>query len=582
MEYSKLADLYKELESTSKRLAKTHIISEFIKKAKNEDLPTLMLLIQGRIFPHYDPREIGVASRLVLKSINIATGLSIPKIEEEWKKTGDLGIVTENLIKSKTQVTLQKTNLTIDKVFQNLRKLAELQGSGTVGRKTQLIAELLTSSTPLEARFITRTILSTMRIGIGEGTLRDSITWAFFQDKINIKFNKKEVKIEVEDRTIYNKYLDAVQRAYDLTNDFGPVAIAAKQGLSNLQQLKLKVGIPIKVMLAIKEETIEDAFKTVGKPAAIEFKMDGFRLQCHKSKDKITLFTRRLENVTAQFPEVVNYIKTNIKGSNFIIDSEAVGFSPKTKKYLPFQNISQRIKRKYDIDIIAKKFPVELNIFDIIFYEGKNLIDTPFKERRALLEKITKQEKNKIILATNIVTDKISIVESQFKKAINEGNEGLMIKSLDAPYKPGSRVGHMIKYKIAKESLDLVIIAAEWGEGKRSKWLSSFSVACVKEGKFLEIGKVSTGLKEKEEEGLSFKEMTKILKPLITEEIGKTVKVKPKIVIEVGYEEIQISQTYSSGFALRFPRVKNIRPDRSANESTSLTEVENFFDKQNK
>ena len=579
MDYSKLAEIYEKLEATSKRLEKTFIISEFIKDARIEDLQILMLLIQGRIFPPYDPREIGVAARLILKSINIATGISIPNIEKEWKKTGDLGLVAENLVKTKKQATLHQKKLTIEKVFSNLRKLAELEGSGSVEKKTQLIAELLTSASEKEAKYITRSILSQMRIGVGEGSLRDAIVWAYFGKRINIKYNKEEKNIELEDREEYNKYVDAVQRAYDLSNDFGPVAKAAKTlGLKGLSQLKLKVGIPIKVMLAIKSDTIEDAFETVKTPAAVEYKYDGFRIQAHKSKDEIRLFTRRLEEVTTQFPEIVDYIKTHIKGKEFIIDSEAVGFSPKTKKYLPFQSISQRIKRKYDIERLAKQFPVELNVFDIIYYEGKNLLDKEFKERREILEKIVKQEPKKIILAKKIVTSDKKEVEKYFKQAIDSGNEGLMLKSLKAPYKPGARVGHMVKYKVAKEGLDLVITKAEWGEGKRSSWLSSYTVSCINEdGEFLEVGKVSTGLKEKEEGGLTFKEMTKILKPLITKEKGKEVTVKPKIVIEVGYEEIQKSPTYSSGFALRFPRVKGSRPERAPEDCTTLKTVEDYY-----
>ena len=585
MEYSKLVEIYEQLNKTTKRLEKTNIISEFLKDVSLDDIEHVMLLLEGRIFPNYDAREIGVASRLMLKSINVATGIRIDKIENEWKKQGDLGLVAEALVKTKKQATLHSTKLTVKKVFDNLRKLAELEGEGTVERKTQLIAELLTSAKPVESKYIVKTILGEMRIGVGKGAMRDAIVWAFFWNKIGIKYTKEGNDIEVENREIYNKYLDAVQHAYDVTNEFAEVAKAAKsKGLEGLENIGMKVGIPIQVMLALKVDTIEEAFETVGKPAAIEFKYDGFRIQAHKDeKGNIKLFTRRLENVTKQFPDVVEFVKKNVKGKSFIIDSEAVGYNRKTGKYLPFQNISQRIKRKYDIDKMASDFPVELNVFDIIYYEGRSLINEEFEKRRKLLEKIIRQEPKKIVLSKSKITSDKKDVEKFFKEAVNAGNEGLMFKSLNAPYKPGARVGHMIKFKSMMETLDLVIVGAEWGEGKRSKWLSSYTIACVDENNnFVEIGKASTGLKEKEEEGLSFMEMTRLLKPLIISEKGKEVKLKPKIVIEVGYDEIQKSPTYESGYALRFPRVQGLRVEKGPNDASTLDYVKKLYEAQKK
>ena len=585
MEYSKLVDIYEHLNKTTKRLEKTHIISEFLKDVSVDDIEHVMLLLEGRVFPSYDSREIGVASRLMLKALGAATGISIDKIENEWKKLGDLGLVAELIVKTKKQATLQSTKLTLKKVFDNVRKLAGLEGQGTVDRKTQLIAELLTSAKPVESKYIVKTILGEMRIGVGQVAMRDAIVWAFFRNKIGIVYTKDGNDIEVEDREVYNKYLDAVQSAYDVTNEFALVAKAAKsKGLEGLENMCMHAGIPIQVMLALKADTIEDAFETVGRPAAVEFKYDGFRIQAHKDeKGKIRLFTRRLEDVTNQFPDVVEFVKKNVEGKSFIIDSEAVGYDKKTGKYLPFQNISQRIKRKYDIGRISIDFPVELNVFDIIYYKGKSLINEKFEKRRNLLEKIIRQQPKKIVLSKIKIVSEKKEVDKFFREAVNAGNEGLMFKSLDAPYKPGARVGYMIKFKSMMETLDLVIVGAEWGEGKRSKWLSSYSIACVNENNnFVEIGKASTGLKEKEEEGLSFMEMTKLLKPLIISEKGKEVKVKPKIVIEVGYDEIQKSPTYESGFALRFPRVEKLRDDKGPDEASTLDYVRKLYSSQKK
>lgn len=586
MEYSKLIDIYEQLNKTTKRLEKTHIISEFLKDVNVNDIEHVMLLLEGRVFPNYDAREIGVASRLMLKSLSAATGINADKIENEWKKQGDLGLAAEALVKTKKQATLHSTKLTVRKVFENIRKLAELGGQGAVDRKIQLIAELLTSAKPLESKYIVKTILGEMRIGVGEGAMRDAIVWAFFWNKIGIKYVKEGNNIEVDNREVYNQYSDAVQSAYDVTNEFAEVAKTAKsKGIGGLGHIEMHVGVPIKVMLSLKVDTIEEGFETVGKPAAVEFKYDGFRIQVHKDeKGDIRLFTRRLENVTNQFPDVVESVKKNVKGKSFIIDSEAVGYDKKTGKYLPFQNISQRIKRKYDIDKIASDFPVEVNVFDVIYHEGKSLMSMQFWERRKLLEKIVKREPKKITASKIKIVSEKKDVEKFFKDAMNAGNEGLMFKALDAPYKPGARVGHMVKFKAIMETLDLVIIGAEWGEGKRSKWLSSYTIACIDEnGNFAEIGKASTGLKEKEEEGLSFMEMTRLLKPLVISEKGKEVKVKPRIVIEVGYEEIQKSPSYTSGFALRFPRVISLRTmDKRPEDGSSLDYVKKLYEQQKK
>jgi DNA ligase-1 len=583
MQYSNLVEVYEKLEATTKRLEHTHIISEFLKGIDVDDLGTTILLLEGRVFPRWDEREIGMASKMMLKAISVASGESKERINFEWKKTGDLGTVSHNLIKKKTQHTLGSHELTVKKVLDNLRKLVTIEGMGSVDKKIQLVAELLTSAKPNEAKYIVRTILNDMRIGVGEGSIRDAIVWAFFGKELKVKYNKEDNNIDITDRKEYNEYVGAVQKAYDITNDFGPVAEAAKKhGLKGLNELEMSIGIPLKVMLALKVEDIDEGFERCGKPAEFEFKYDGMRMQIHKDGKEVKIFTRRLENVTNQFPEVVDYVKKYVDEKEVILDSEAVGYNRKTGKYLPFQSISQRIRRKYDIKKMSEDFPVEVNVFDIINYRGKSIINKPFEERKKIIKRIIKSVSKKIKTAKSIVTANKKEVEDFYKDAIDSGNEGLMIKKLDAPYKPGARVGFMVKLKGTKENLDLVVVKAEWGEGKRSKWLSSYTLACRDSDTFLEIGKASTGLKEKREEGLSFAEMTDLLKPLIKNEEGKEVTLKPKVVIEVAYEEIQKSPTYNSGFALRFPRVIQLREDRSPKDVSTLKMVESFYNKQKK
>jgi len=336
----------------------------------------------------------------------------------------------------------------------------------------------------------------------------------------------------------------------------------------------------------MKVADIKEGFSKVDIPCQMEYKYDGFRMQVHKKNGKIKLFTRRLEEVTKQFPDVVNSVEECVSGENFILDSEVVGYNIKTGKYLPFQSISQRIRRKYDIENVSKQFPVELNVFDIICYNNEEFINKPFFERRNFLEKIINEKKQKIVLTRSIKVNSIDLAEQFFKESLNAGNEGIMLKKLDAPYKPGSRVGTMIKIKPVMESLDLVITGAEWGNGKRSGWLTSFELSCkdVGTGEFSQIGKVGTGIKELEDNlgSVTFTQLTELLKPFIVEESGKIVKISPKIVVEIEFEEIQKSPTYKSGFALRFPRVKNIRYDRLAEDCSSNQYIENLYYSQNK
>ena len=628
MDYSKLVKVYEKLESTSKRLEKTYIISELLMNTSKKDLEKVIYLLQGRTFPRWDERKTGMSSRLILKSISLSTGVSSGKIEKEWAKLGDLGEVTEKLLKTKKQMTLFSKKLTVEKVFQNLRKLSELEGVGTVSKKVGLITELITSADSNEAKFIVRTVIEKLRISVAEGIMRDAIAWTylpkiigiFFKcdkcnqivpsnkiclscgEKIINKFNEeikskyKEVlePKKLEDvkksnfskyslvlvneekfaREIYKYFIELIQNAYDLTNDFGEVAKIARD--YEFDKLEMVVGRPLNPMLAIKVESIKEALKAVGSPALIESKLDGFRVQIHRNKDEVKLYTRRLENVTKQFAELIPLIKKNISSNSFILDAEVVGYDLKTSNHLPFQFISQRIRRKYDIEKKSKEIPVEINVFDVMYHDGKVLSDVSQKERRKLLEKIVKTKKNKLVLTKKLISSNEKKIDEFYKKSLNAGNEGIMIKNLESKYIPGRKVGGWIKIKPIKETLDLIITSAEWGEGKRAKWMSSFTLSCRDKNKLFEIGKVGTGILEKDGE-LTFENLTKKLVPLIISENGKKVILKPKIIFEIAYEEIQKSSNYSSGYALRFPRVLKLRNDLGFNDIDTIERVEKFF-----
>ncbi len=560
MEYQKLAELYESLSRTTKRLEKIEILSSFLKKIHESDRDAIYLLL-GDIYPEFDKRKIGISTQLAIKAISKATGTEKEKVIKEWKELGDLGKVAERLTRHKKQSTLQSYILTTNKVLENLKKLPRLEGEGTVEKKVALITELLTSASPIEALYLIRIIMGNLRVGIKESSIKEALCSAFFNG------DKEQSK----------KIQDAINQSNDLAAVFD---IVKKGKIEGLEKIKLEVGEPIKVMLSQKAKTIKEGFEHVGKPCAIEYKYDGFRLVIHKKGDEIILFTRRLENVTQQFPEVVDYVRQYVKENSVILDSEAVGFDRKTKRYKPFQDISQRIKRKYDIEKLQQELPVEINVFDILHINGKSLLNEPFKKRTELIKKILVNHPLKIIHAKQIITNNEKRAEEFYKQALKDNQEGIMMKNLDSEYNPGSRVGHMLKIKPEEKDLDLVITGGEYGTGKRSGWLSSFILSCKDKDKFLEIGKMGTGIKEKREEGTSFAELTEKIMPLITEEKGKNVKIKPKIVISVTYQEIQKSPTYSSGFALRFPRFTALRPDKSPSDINSLKEIEEDFEKQ--
>jgi DNA ligase-1 len=565
MEYKRLAEFYEEVSKTPKRLEKIEITSKFLKKVNKDDKEVLYLML-GDIYPEYDERKIGISHQLVIKALAKTTGIDSKKIVKEWKIIGDLGEVARKLASLKKQSTLTPNKfLTTDKVLKNIRKLPELEGKGTVDKKMSLITELLISASPIEATYLIRTLIGDLRIGLKESTIRSSLASAFF------------------DRT--KEAEESIQGAIDKSNDLAIVFEISKEGdLKKLGRISLEIGKPIKAMLAQKTNTIKEGFEALGKPCVIEYKYDGFRLIIHKKEEQVYLFTRSLENVTKQFPEVIEYIKKYVKGKSFILDTEAVGFDKKTKKYKQFQDISQRIRRKYHIEKLREELPVEINVFDILYYNGNTLLDEPFEKRTALIKKIVEKQPYKIICAKQIITDDEQKAQEFYNKAIKDNQEGIMMKSLQAKYNPGSRVGHMLKMKPNERELDLVIVGGEYGAGKRSGWLSSFIVACYdnKNKEFLEIGKVGTGIKEKEGEGVSFEELTNKLLKLKISEKEKEIKVKPKVVVTLTYQEIQKSPTYESGFALRFPRVTALREDKPVSEINTLEEVKKDYEKQTK
>ncbi|MEM5777518.1 MAG: ATP-dependent DNA ligase [Candidatus Aenigmatarchaeota archaeon] len=565
MKYIEIAKTYEVLEKTSSKLAKTEILTELFKKTPKEDIEKVVLLVQGIVFPKYSGLELGIAIQMMIKAIARTTGFSVEKVEETFKKTGDLGIVAENCIKEKKQASLLRKELEVEDVFKNMQKLAYLTGDGSQDKKLNLIAELLSFAKPQEAKYIVRTILSDLRIGVAEGIIRDAIAKAFLP--------KEKESLEILDY------------ALNIYPNFGEIAkIAKENGLKGLKQIKVKLGQPIQVMLGEKAESIKEVIDEFGQVAA-EYKYDGMRAQIHKDGEKIWIFTRRLEDVTKQFPDLVELCKKCLKPKKCIVEGEVVAVDEKSSP-LPFQILSQRIQRKYDIEKMVKEIPIQINLFDVVFVDDEMFFDKKLTERREILKKIVDQKPGKFMLASQIITDNIKELEKFYKEALNAKQEGLFLKVLDSKYIFGRHVGGWYKIKPTMETLDLAIIGATWGTGKRAGWLGSFILACrdEKTGKFLECGMLGTGVKEKKtkETDITFEELTKMLKPLIISEKGNNVNFKPKIVISVDYQEIQVSPNYESGFALRFPRFVALRQDKGPEDVDSVERIKYLYELQKK
>lgn len=564
MEYSVLAETYEKLESVSSKLQKTEILADLFKKIPTEELPKVVLMIMGRVFPTNSEYELGIANQMMLKAISKASGFSMSEVEQKFKKTGDLGLAAEECVKKRKQSTLLKKKLSVHYVFDSLQKLPFATGQGSQEKKLNIIAELLLSAQPKEARYIVRTAIENLRVGAAEGIIRDAIVRAFLLKSETSKERKKELT-------------DVVDYAWNIISDFGEIAkIAKEKGIEGLKRPRLEIGKPIQVMLAEKAESMEEVFEEFPE-LFIETKYDGMRAQIHKKGNDIWVYTRRLENVTKQFPDLVEFCRRGLSTKECIVEGEVLGISSKTRLPLPFQVLSQRIHRKYGIEQMAKEITIQINLFDAIHVDGKLLVDKPFTERRKVLEKIIRPIPGKLQAAEQLFTGDIKEAEKFYKRALSEKQEGVMLKVPNSTYVFGRHVGGWYKIKPIMESLDLVIIGATWGEGKRSKWLSSYVVACrdPDSGKFLECGMMSTGLTEEE-----YENMTKVLRPLILSEKGKNVEIKPKVVVETGYQEIQKSPNYSSGFALRFPRLVRIRQDRGAEDADSIDRVVELFKSQ--
>lgn len=551
MSYNEMVNIYEALDSTTKRLEKTTILAEFFAKIGENDpklLPIVTLLSLGRVFPTWSEEELGIGTKLLMKAIARVVGVKPADVEDKQRDTGDIGSAAEQLFKKKTQSTLFSRDITIQKVHSNLVKIANISGNRAQAKKLEILKELLSSASPTEAKYITRTVIEELRVGVGEGTIKDALAKAFGIDK------------------------KVIERAHMLTNDSGLVAeVSKEEGIQGLQKLTLNPGKPVKPMLAQLSPGIATSIDEMGW-ALCETKYDGIRVQIHRRGEDVNIFTRRLENISKAVPEIVEYIRKSLPSRDFIVEGEII--VTKDGKPISFQYILQRVRRKYDIERMRNEVPLKLYLFDVLFYDGP-LLDVPFKERRVILESIVNITSDKIQLSKQVkaTPESVSNAIDLFNESIKGGHEGIMIKDPDAPYMPGIRGKKMLKFKAEPETLDLVVVGGTYGRGKRAHFIGSYLLAAKDENNELKtVAHAATGLDDK-----TLVELHELTEPMVTSKIGRTVKIAPHVILEIAYSEIVKSPEYESGYSLRFPVVKRIREDLSIDDIDTVERINSMF-----
>ena len=572
MEYTLLVEVYDDLAATDSTTEKRDVLAAAFADA-GELLSRLVTLVRGRLSPAYDRTELGVSSSLTLDAVCRATGARESAVRDRWKETGDLGDAAAWAVANASQQTLVSSTLTVQRVHDTLRELATYEGSGSQDRKVDALAGLLADADANEARYVVRTALGHLRIGVGEGTIRDAIAHAFLDGS--------------------EAAVAAVERAFQVTTDFRAVAATARdEGRAGLEALDVELFRPVQAMLAEKADSLPTAVTDAASDgrAVCEYKYDGVRVQIHVDGDDVRLFTRRLEDVTAQFPDVVRAVDRGVGADRAVLDGELVGYTPDTvatdaRTPVAFQRLSQRIKRESDVEAMARDVPVVVHLFDCLA-DDETLLASPLSDRIDRLDATfdpvdpdpdAATAGLERARSTRVTTDDLAPAETLYRDALDAGHEGLMVKNPDAAYQPGRRVGRLLKLKPTMEPLDLVVTRATYSEGRRSEWLGRLYLGCYapSSGGFREVGRLSTGYTDEELAAL-----TDRLEALVTARDGRDVELRPEVVLEVEYEEIQESSAYDSGYALRFPRFLGVREDAAPTDADTLERVEALYDTQ--
>lgn len=544
MLFKEFAECCAALEKIPGRLDKINLLSRVLGTLDKKELEVFVRFVMGRIFPEWSQKKTGIGPNNLYDSIAYIAGIKKKAVIEAVNRSGDVGEAVETLLASKEQMTFFTEELELLGVYQVLEKVADIAGKRSQWDKTNLLKSMLSNASPVEGKYLSRLLLEELRIGVGEGNIREAISRCFEIDP------------------------GVLEHSHQVLNDLGEVARLAKQGEEALKEVRIRLFRPVRMMLA-KQGNISDALKENDTIAA-EYKYDGTRFQFHKKGDICRIYSRKLEEVSAGLPDVIEALD-NATTKDVILDGEIIAVQD--NRPLPFQYVIRRFRRKHGVYDKMESIELVPNVFDILYINGETLLDKPFLERRKILENNVKS-----FLTPQFILDNDQDVEEVYNRALEAGHEGLMLKVPGSPYTPGVRGKLWIKIKPEVDTMDLVITGAEWGEGKRAHIYGSFMLACSdEEGKLLPISKVATGFSDD-----TLAELYEVLKDRAISSDKNTVAFEPEIVLEIGYEEIQASKNYESGYALRFPRLISIRYDKDSLDIENIESVRDRFEKQKK
>ena len=573
MLFRELAETYERLEATSSRLEMTDILAESFRLCDPTDIRMATYLTQGQLYPDFHPLKLGMADKMLLKAITFATGARESEVQDLMLREGDPGLVAQEIITRKRQTTLFSEPLTLRRTYETLESIAKAEGGGSQDLKIKLMSKLLSDASPSEAKFLSRVITGRMRLGVSSMTVLDALAVAFATK---------------EDR-------DAVERAFNVSSDLGLVAEEmALHGLEGITRIKVEVNRPLRAMLAERMSSPEDILEKLGGTCAFEYKYDGVRVQAHISKGDVRLYSRKLDDLTSQFPDVVAGLKRAFAAESAIVEGECVPVDVNTGEFLPFQEVSHRRGRKYGVEEAVEDYPVRLCLFDCILKDGEDLLSRPFPERRKVLESCVTED-DSVVLSEMRVLSSAEEAQKFFLEAIKDGCEGLMAKSVadNSVYRAGNRGFLWIKYKKEyrsemNDTADLAVVGAFAGRGKRKGVYGALLMATydVQADRFQTVCKLGSGFDD-----ANLASLLEMLAEdrmaerhhLVDSKMTADFWFQPRLVLEVRGAEITLSPIHTcafgairkdAGLAIRFPRFTGrFRDDKEGREATTSQEM---------
>ncbi|MGC8661919.1 MAG: ATP-dependent DNA ligase [Nitrososphaeria archaeon] len=575
-----LVDHFKDMEDTSKRTELTAILAHLFNSISVDEIDKVVYLTQGKLYPDYMGIELGVAEKTIIKAISKYSGIAESKIMDEYRRAGDLGDAVSNIVKGKRQMSFFSEQLTVNRVYQTLDRIARSSGKGSQEMKLSHLLSLLNDAEPDEARYLVKIVLGTLRLGVADYTVLDALAFA--------RSGTKDSR-------------EMLERAYNLSGDLGLVAATLmKYGEDAVRGIGINIGRPVRPMLAERVPDIKGALEYMENGCTAEYKYDGERIQIHKRGKNVMLFSRRLENITMHYPDIVKIALKNIVADEAIVEGEAVAVDQNTGEFFPFQELMHR-RRKYGIEEAMDLYPVTLFLFDVMLINGRQLIDLPLTERRKAMWESVKSD-DKVQFATHIETKDAEKLEAFMDQAITDGCEGLMLKDVSSAYRAGARGFSWIKLKRdyqgeLGDTLDLVVVGAFYGRGRRAGAYGTLLTAVYDpdSDSFYTVSKVGAGLTDQD-----LASFPKLLDPCkiphrharVYSNLEADVWFEPKVVIEVQAQEITLSPVHTAAFnsikegaglALRFPRFTGkVRDDKGPEDATTVKELIEMYGNQKK